>query len=85
MKVYFPDKDEAKHNEILVKIGKCVQRIELLSVWSTDTNMELDEAILNSLLKARRYGLKGNRDQSKFRSNISRLHFKFGLKFRCLN
>ena len=68
IKTYFGDKDEKVHNEILDQIQKCLEHIDLLSVYSTESNIELDEAILNSLLKARKYGLKGNRDQSLFRS-----------------
>lgn len=64
MKKHFSEKSEEVHKNMLIDMQKCFNRIDLLSVYSTESNIELDEAILNSLLKARKYLLDSKQSDS---------------------
>jgi hypothetical protein len=57
---YYPDRDGVARDQMLQMIEKIFNRIGLISVFSLGPNMELDEAILNALLKAREFDLQGN-------------------------
>lgn len=77
---YFPDRDEVEQNKMLKMIEEMFNSLDLLSVYSIDSNIELDEAILNSLLKARKY-LMNNQQSNSTDQSVLKAQLSFALKW----